>query len=252
MKKALLGIFFLSSFAVIACGKGDKAGTASLTNAAVPKGGSCNEAKAGVCTEYSDNPLGLAEGACTSMFKGTYAKSACPQDNVLGFCLRKDDKQYYYFGNGVAAWVDDAKEDCEKGLSPGKFTASPNADQTAKDKALSGQITASCVHKDTSCDDSTGRLADLDKQLCEDPNFGGTWHDGQPCASADLVGSCVKHGHISRHYLSETKSGLVSAKGLQTDCEDSFTKGHWYPGPAAAQAAAPNKAAKGGTKAKKK
>ncbi len=255
--KTIGSLLFVSSclLAVVACGKpgssgAGPAGSASVTNAVVPKGGSCNEAKAGVCTEYADNPLGLAEGACKEMFKGTYAKNACPTDNVIGFCQRKDEKEFYYFGNGVGAWVDDAKEDCEKNsLTPGKFTATAGVDQAAKDKAIpaAANIAASCLHKDGTCDDITGRLADLEKSLCEDPSSGGKWTENTPCPADNLIGSCVKHGKVARHYTSELKNGLVSVKGLTDDCQDGFTKGHWYPGPAAPAAkAAPTPKAAGG------
>jgi hypothetical protein len=239
--KTIGTILFFSAclVAVTACGKSGNSGTAgsaTVTNAAAPKGGSCNESKAGICTEYNDNPLGLAEGACKEMFKGTYNKGSCPTENTIGFCQKKDEKQFYYFGNGVGAWVDDAKEDCEKNqLTPGKFTATAGVDQAAKDKAIppASAIQASCQKKDGSCDDITGRLGDLEKSLCEDPNLGGKWADGAACTADNLIGSCVQHGKVRRHYTSELKGGLTSVKGLTDDCQDGFTKGHWYPGPAA-------------------
>ncbi len=236
--------FAAFSVALLACGKpgassnSSPAASATLTSAAAPKGGSCNEAKAGICTEYSDNPLGIAESACKEMFAGTYAKAACPSENVLGYCTKdKGDKQYYYFGNGVAAWVDDAKKDCEQNpLTPGKFTVATtaNIEQLAKDKALptSDRIAGSCVHKDGSCDDVVGRMAELEKQFCEDAGgkFGTT-----ACSADALVGSCVKHGKVSRFYSANLKTNTV--KQLTTDCEDSLGQGHWYEGPAAPKAA---------------
>jgi hypothetical protein len=263
--KTIATLLFVSSslVALAACGKpgsstSGPAASATVTSAAAPKGGSCNEAKAGVCTEYSDNPLGLAEGACKQMFKGTYAKNACPSDNVIGYCQRKDEKQFYYFGNGVAPWVEDAKEDCEKNaLTPGTFAATAGAEQTAKDKAIppAASIAASCAYKNGTCDDITGRLAELDTSLCDDPSFGGRWAEATPCAADNLVGSCVKRGKITRHYTAELKSGLDSEKGLTDDSQGGFTKGHWYPGAAAPAAKAASPSAKptsgGAAKAKK-
>ena len=239
----------LSLVAVVACGKpggsgsGSSAGSATVTSGPAPKGGSCNEEQSGICVEYGDNPLGMAEGACKEMFHGTYSKGSCPQQNALGYCQKKEDKEFYYFGNGVAAWVDDAREDCEKNpLTPGKFTAAPNAEQTAKDKAIPtpDRISASCQHKDGTCDDITGRLADLEKSFCEDGG-NGTYTEHKACAADALVGSCVKHSKVSRYYTPSLKT--QSAKDLTNDCENGLLKGHWYPGPAAPAAAAAKAAA---------
>lgn len=231
--------------ALVACGKpsgkgADPSGSATTTSGAAPKGGSCLEDKAGLCTEYNDNPLGMAEGACTSMFKGTYQKSACPTADLMGVCERKDEKEYYYFGNGAAPWLSDAKKDCEQNpLTPGKFVPQPNAEQAAKDKAIpsASKIVGSCKKKDGSCDDIHGRLADMEKSSCED--LGGTYAT-TACSSENLVGSCAKHGKVSRYYSDSLK--LFTVKELTENCEDALSEGHYYPGPAAPAAAA----AKGG------
>jgi hypothetical protein len=241
----------LAALALVACGKSSSSSAGSTSSSATttsagpaPKGGSCLEEKAGVCTEYGDNPLGMAEGACTSMFKGTYQKTACPTADLMGVCERKDDKQYYYFGNGVAPWVSDAKKDCEQNpLSPGKWVPQPNAEQAAKDKAIpaASKIAGSCKKKDGSCDDIHGRLADMEKSTCEE--LGGTYAT-TPCSTENLVGSCAKHGKVSRYYTDSLKT--FSVKELTENCEDALSEGHYYPGPAAPAAAA----AKGGGGAK--
>src|SRR5438874_578826 len=136
----ILSLSSLSLLAVVACGKPsgkDGASTTDVTSANAPKGGSCLEDKSGICTEYSDNPLGFAEVACKDMYKGTYQKTSCPTANLIGTCQRKaekdgkpGDKEFYYFGNGKAAWTDDAKEDCEKNpLLPGTFSAQAGNEQ---------------------------------------------------------------------------------------------------------------------------
>jgi hypothetical protein len=265
--------FSISIVALVACGKpankDGAAGSATVTSAAAaPKGGSCMEEKSGICTEYADNPLGFAESACKDMFKGTYSKNACPTQNLIGTCQKKDDKnpnggdkEFYYFGNGKGAWVSDAQDDCEKNpLSPGKFTAQAGVDQQAKDNALpaANHISASCVKKDGTCEDITGRLGELEKSFCEDGGA-GTYKDGQACPTENLVGSCLKQGKVARYYTANLKTSNV--KSLTKDCEDFslIGKNHWYPGPAAPAAAAPaakaaGKAVKGGggSKAKQK
>ncbi len=238
MKLFHFAVFSLVALSAVACGKlSSKPGTTETTSANMPKGGSCDEAKAGICTEYSDNPLGIAESACKSMFKGSYAKTSCPTANLMGVCEKKTDKgaagdkEYYYFGNGIAPWVEDAKKDCENNvLSPGgKFTAQPNAEATAKEKGIpeAAKIVASCVKSDNTCDDIIGRMPELDKSFCEDG--GGKFNDGKACDSANLVGSCLKHGKVSRYFTANLKSQTM--KELQSDCESGFSEGHWYQGP---------------------
>lgn len=250
-------ILVLSSVAVslAACSKpsgggaGDT-GSASVTSAAAPKGGSCNLEKSGVCHEYADSALGLVEGACTGMLKGTYAKAACSTQNLLGTCELKDEKKLYYFGNSDAPWVSDAKEDCEKNaISPGKFTPAPGAEETAKAKALpaADRIAGSCVKEDGSCEDHFGDMLDLSKSTCE--QFGGKYST-TACPTDKLVASCLKHGKVERIYEKDLKERKMSE--LEDDCVKlAIPFGHFYPDPNA-KVAAPAAKAAGGAKAKKK
>jgi hypothetical protein len=94
------------TLAAIGCSKGGGAGAgATATDPNAPKGGSCLQDKAGLCTEFSENPGGLAEGTCTALMKGTYSKSSCPKDNTIGTCQAKTDATYYYFGNASGPWT---------------------------------------------------------------------------------------------------------------------------------------------------
>lgn len=247
MKLGQFAVFTLIGLSAVACGKGSsKSGTTETTSADMPKGGSCTEEKTGVCTEYSDNPLGIAESACKSMFKGTYAKSGCSTTNLIGSCQRKSestgkpgDKEFYYYGNGVAPWLEDAKKDCENNpLFPGgKFTAQPDAEAKSKEKGIpeASHFSGSCVKSDNSCEDNFGRLGgDGDKQICED--LGGKYSD-KACDQTNLVGSCLKTGKVSRYFSANLKGS--SMKNLQSDCENGFMTGHWYPSPNAPADAKP-------------
>lgn len=244
----------LIALATTACGKskpGDAkagAGQASLTSAAAPKGGRCLLENAGTCTEYKDNALGLAESACKDLMKGSYAKESCPTAELMGVCERKGDKKYYYFG-GSTPWVSDAKESCEKdGLEPGAWTAQPNAEQTAKDKALpaASKIQGSCTKSDI-CEDLYGEMFDMQKSMCEqfDGKFATT-----PCSTEKLVASCVKSGKVERHYEKDLKDQKMS--DLQETCEKyAIPFGHFYTNPdyKPAAAAKPTLAGKGAAKA---
>ncbi len=55
------------------------------------------------------------------------------------------------------------------------------------------------------------------------------FNDGKACDSANLVGSCLKHGKVSRYFTANLKSQTM--KELQSDCESGFSEGHWYQGP---------------------
>ncbi len=122
------------SVAAIGCSKSGGGGaTAADPNA--PKGGSCMQDKAGLCTEFSENPAGLAEGACTSLMKGTFSKASCSKDNTIGSCQAKSDVTYYYFGNASGPWTEDAADDC-KTIHEGTFTPTAGAADNAKAKAL--------------------------------------------------------------------------------------------------------------------
>jgi len=257
-RNAFIFVSFAMGLTVVACGKpkDGAVGTTTTTSAAVPKGGSCNVEKQGICEEYADSALGLVEGACKSLLKGSYAKASCSTQNLMGVCESKDEKKFYYFGNSAAPWVSDAKDDCEKNaITPGKFTAQPNAEEQAKQKALpsSDKIIASCNYGDH-CEDIIVDALDMEKSTCEQTQ--GKYATSA-CPTAGLVGTCVKRGKAVRHYEAALKYSKMSS--LQTMCDSNgILFGHWYPDPnAAAAAAASPKAAtpatKGGkAKAKKK
>lgn len=251
-----------------ACGKPSgkgapgEAGSATVTSGLAPKGGSCLEEKAGLCHEYTENPLGMAEGLCKDLLKGTYSKNACPTADLVGTCKKKDgDKTLYYFANSHAAWVEDAKKDCEKNpLAEGAtFTAAPGAEEAAKTKAIPtpNKISGSCANPDgTVCEDHFGEHMDLDKEACSAMKL--TWST-TPCATEELYGSCLERGKVTRYYKKMTK--LTKASAMQNYCESNSSEflgaAHWYPAPgvdlsdakpAAKAASAPAKAA--GAKAK--
>jgi len=252
----VLSAVSLVALATIACGKpgaktDGKAGTTTLTSANAPKGGSCNLPKAGSCTEYADNALGLTESMCKDLIKGSYEKASCPTANLMGVCERKGDKKFYYFG-GSMPWVSDAQNNCEKdGLEPGKFTAQPGAEQTAKDKAIptGDRIQGSCTNSGGTCEDLFGDMFDMQKSMCE--QFDGKFSTSA-CTAEKLVGSCVKNGKVERLYEKDLKFQKLA--DLQNSCEKyAIPFGHFYPNPdykPAAAAAAPAKA-KAKAKAKK-
>jgi len=261
MNKLLVSSFTLVTVALVGCSlppskkKADSeaVGTTTTTSASLKGGASCNHEKSGRCTEFKkDDPLGLLETGCKDIQKATFTKdTGCASANLMGTCERQDAKEFYYFG-GAIPWVQDAKTSCEKdGLTPGKFTASPNAEQTAKDKAVPtpDHIVASCTEKDgTLCEDLYGDLVELQTSSCEQ---GGRKLAKTPCASEKLVGSCVKEGTTERHYEPELK--WMKLADLQKNCESSsILYGHWYPNAdfkEATPAAAPAK--KGKKKSKK-
>jgi hypothetical protein len=230
----------LVALATVACGKpksDGKAGSTNVTSAAAPKGGRCLLEKAGTCSEYKDNALGLAESACKDLMKGVYSKESCPTADLMGVCERKGDKKFFYFG-GSTPWVSDAQESCEKdGLEPGKFTAQPGAEQIAKDKALPAptRIQGSCINSAGTCEDLFGEAFEIQKSMCEqlDGKFSAS-----PCTTDKLVASCVKNGKVERLYEKDLKSQKLS--DLQSSCEKyAIPFGHFYPNPNAAAAAAP-------------
>lgn len=262
---SIVRTFTLSALAVtgvlaVGCGKpsggSGAAGSASTTSASpAPKGGSCFEEKVGICHEFAENPLGVAEGLCTDLYKGTFKKEGCPTKDLVGTCALKDgDKKFYYFGNAEAAWVSDAKKECEESaLDKGTFTEAPGAEEAAKEKGLpaTSMIAGSCVDPDGSrCEDHVGGVVDVMKDLCK--QAGNTWSDS-PCPTEDLQGSCLTRGMVTRYYKPMTK--LVKASKLQSYCEESglVSAAHWYPAPGFDPTDAPSgKAAGGKAKAKKK
>ena len=247
---AIVSSLSLVALASTGCRKpkdGDgKSGSATVTSAGAPKGGRCLLESAGSCTEYKDNALGLAEASCKDLMKGAYSKESCPTADLMGVCERKGDKKFFYFG-GSTPWVSDAQEACEKdGLEPGKFTAQPNAEQTAKDKALptASRIQGSCVSSAGTCEDLYGEMFEMQKSMCEqfDGKFSTT-----PCSTEGLVASCVKNGKVERLYEKDLKFQKLSE--LQNSCEKyAIPFGHFYPNPDAA--AATTKAASAGVKGK--
>jgi hypothetical protein len=224
------------SLAAIGCSKSAGGGSSgsSAADPGAPKGGSCMQDKAGLCTEFGDNPAGLAEGACTSLMKGTYAKTACSHDNSIGSCASKGDTTWYYFGNASGPWTEDAADDC-KNIHEGTFTATAGAADTAKAKAIptSDKILASCVQDANACDDEYGDPIKLDisKSFCSAP---ATWADAKACPSDSLVGTCLSGGTAHRYYAGYLKKNGVSMTDLANLCKSSsIGYAHFYPGPAA-------------------
>jgi hypothetical protein len=223
------------SLAAIGCSKG--AGGASGAAAAdpnAPKGGSCMQDKAGLCTEFSENPAGLAEGACTSLMKGTYSKAACSHDSTIGSCQSKGDTTYYYFGNASGPWTEDAQDDC-KTIHEGTFTATAGAAETAKAKAIPtpDKILASCTQDTGSCDDEYGDPIKLDisKSFCAAP---ATWADAKACPTDNLVATCLSGGTAHRYYATYLKKNGISMADLGNLCKSSgIGYSHFYPAPGA-------------------
>jgi len=242
------------SLAALGCSKGNGgagASGAAATSAYAPKGGSCLEDKAGLCTEFTENPGGLAEGACTSLMKGTYSKDACPRDNSIGSCQSKSDTTYYYFGNASGPWTEDAADDC-KNIHEGTFTPTPGAAETAKQKAMptADRILASCVQDQTACDDYYGDpiKVDISKSFCEGT---GKWNDAKACPTDGLVATCLSGGAAHRYYSTYLKKNGVSMSDLAALCKGgSLGYSHFYPAPGAPTTAGPLAAGKGGKKGK--
>jgi hypothetical protein len=139
MKRTAPAVFALFSLALLAsafgCGgkKSDEgSGKTSTTAASGASAGhtSCSVISAvGTCNEYArEDSLGLSKGLCEG-FKGTYAQTPCPADNVTGTCALPNDewKKYYVTKDFAASFsVDEAKKDCESDLLKGTFTAAAN------------------------------------------------------------------------------------------------------------------------------
>jgi len=239
MKRSFVVVTTLALASLAAAGCSKKGGSASAdgTAANAPKGGSCLEDKVGICTEYAENPMGIAESACTSLVKGTYSKNACSHDNTIGSCLSKGDSIYYYFGNAEGPWTEDAADNC-KTLHDGTFTATAGAAETAKQKALPtpDRIQASCAHDDGSCEDVYGdpiKLG-LSKSLCEG---NGTWSEGKACATDNLVATCLSSGTAHRYYTAYLKKSSMSASDLAGLCTGGgLGYSHFYPAPGVSMA----------------
>jgi hypothetical protein len=253
MKPSLLAVTstlaIALSVAAIGCSKSGGGG-ATASDPSAPKGGSCMQDKAGLCTEFSENPAGLAEGACTSLMKGTFSKASCSKDNTIGSCQAKSDVTYYYFGNASGPWTEDAADDC-KTIHEGTFTPTPGAADNAKAKALPtpDKILASCTQDATACDDEYGDpiKVDLSKSFCSAP---ATWADGKACPTDSLVGTCLSGGTAHRFYAAYLKKNGISMTDLGNLCKSSsIGYSHFYPAPGAP--AAPVVAAASGNKGKK-
>jgi len=209
-------------------------GRASLQAANTPAGGTCLQEAAGACSEFSQSGLAFASSSCKTLLRGTYSTGGtCPRANLMATCEKKSGTKYYYLG-GSLPWVSDAKAACEKDGEPGKFTAEPNAEETAKAKALPtpGQITGSCTSAYGACEDLHGELAEVHKTTCTRLN--GTFSTA-PCSSDRLVGSCVKNGSVERYYERDLKLHTVAQ--LADICEKLATPfGHFYSRNGVAQA----------------
>jgi hypothetical protein len=242
--------FVALSVAAIGCSKGSGGAGASATDPNAPKGGSCMQDKAGLCTEFSDNPGGLAEGTCTAIMKGSYSKASCSRDNTIGACASKGDSTYYYFGNASGPWTEDAADDC-KNIHEGTFTPTPGAADTAKAKAIPtpDKILASCTQDATSCDDEYGDPIKLDisKSFCSAP---ATWADAKACPTDNLVATCLSGGTAHRYYATYLKKNGISMNDLGNLCKSSsIGYSHFYPAPnAPATAPVVAQAGKGGKK----
>ena len=231
-------ILLVTSLAVIGCSKSSGGSAGAAAQVAGPKGGSCAETKEGLCTEFGENPGGIAEGACTSLMKGTYSKASCSHDATIGSCASKDgDVVYYYFGNASGPWTEDAAADC-KSIHEGTFTATAGAADTAKQKALptADRIGGNCVHEDGSCDDYFGgeMKLGLSKTFCDAP---AKWTDGQACPTDNLAASCLSAGEVHRYYTPAMKKAHLSVNDVASLCK-SGTLGfsHFYPAAGAAPA----------------
>lgn len=254
MKLSTLAVLASVSSLLVAAGcskkEEDKAATTTVNGASspaaggaakgpAPKGGSCKQEKEGLCTEFSENPLGAMEALCSGMLKGQYTKEACPRENLLGTCQAKTDATFYYIANSAGPWPADAADHC-KLTHEGTFAVAPGVETIAKEKALpaANRITASCVQNDGSCEDIVGDsiTMDLQKEMCAST---GSWVDGKACPTDGVVASCLTKNKVTRYTASYAKKNGVPLKNLAEGCKsDGLIFAHWYP-TAGAEAAAP-------------
>ena len=259
MRTIITGIAIVAGLSVFACKKPANtdtstttAATASGAAAAGPKGGSCVDPR-GQCTEYTDNTLGVAEAAC-KMFEGKYIPSACPTADVIGRCDDADgQKTYYYAGNFIAPWVSDAKRDCEENparTKKGKFTAQPNMEDVAKQKALpsTDKVIGSCQLSEM-CEDIFEDTLKMEKDTCTQVQ--GKWAT-TPCPTADVAASCLKAGKVQRYSHKMFKFTKPSAVENLCNSDSVLMWGHYYPGDIVnAQAKGDHKAAPSASHASK-
>jgi hypothetical protein len=124
--RSLLAAAFLLS--LVACGKATKSDATTTSAAAATSNavkGSCNLRKEqSTCSEETErsDPMGLAKGLCDAL-KGVWTSGKCPQENIVGVCVDKDESNTYYYSDGDAPRdLDSAKSSCEI-LNEGRFTA---------------------------------------------------------------------------------------------------------------------------------
>ena len=233
---------------VSGCGKSsagsDNAGGGG-TAAAPANAVSCMMEDMGVCSEDPASEELGASMAC-SMFKGKFAKAACPADKRIGVCTEKKEagkepgKKVYYLGNTTAPFVSDAQKDCtDNALSPGgTFAAVAGVEDAAKAAAMPqpSQITGSCtMSSGEKCEDYLGKgLTEGDHEgTCKE--LSGKWSQ-TPCGATKLVGTCRGSSSASRYYAGGP-SAWKAADALK-DCEI-MPGSHFFPAAAAPPAAAP-------------
>jgi len=245
MKLSLITLLSASLLvAATGCGKSSSSDKpAGGDQAAASNAVSCNMPDMGVCSEDPASEELGASMAC-SMFKGTFAKSACPADKRIGVCTEKKEagkepgKKVYYLGNVSSPLVADAKKDCEENvLTPGgTFAAVAGVDDAAKAAAMPqpSQITGSCAIKDK-CDDYLGKGLTDDEHQNACKEISGTWST-TPCTATKLIGTCREAGTASRYYAGGPSAW--KAADAQKDCEI-LPGGHYFPAAGAAAPAAP-------------
>ena len=248
-----LTLIALAASALVVTVTGCSKSSAGTDNAAASGGGTTAQSNAvscvmedmGICSEDPASEELGASMAC-SMFKGKFAKTACPADKRIGVCTEKKEagkepgKKVYYLGNLSAPFVDDAKKDCtENPLSPGgTFAAVAGVDEAAKAAAMPqpSQITGSCtMASGEKCDDYLGKgLAEGDHEsTCKE--LSGKW-SASPCGAVKLVGTCRGSSTASRYYAGGPSAW--KATDAQKDCEI-MSGSHFFAAPGAAAPAAP-------------
>ncbi len=222
-------------------GSDNAAGSGAAASNAV----SCTMEDMGICSEDPASEELGASLAC-SMFKGKFAKTACPTDKRIGVCTEKKEagkepgKKVYYLGNLSAPFVSDAQKDCtDNPLSPGgTFAAVAGIEEAAKTAAMPqpSQITGSCtMSSGEKCDDYLGKpmMEGEHESTCKE--LSGKW-SATACGATKLVGTCRGSSSASRYYAGGPSAW--KATDAQKDCEI-MPGNHFFPGPAAATPAAP-------------
>lgn len=256
MKLSLIALVASGLLVTVAgCGKSsagsDNANAAGGGSATPSNAVSCMMEDMGVCSEDPASEELGASMAC-SMFKGKFAKTACPTDKRIGVCTEKKEagkepgKKVYYLGNLSAPFVADAQKDCtDNPLSPGgTFAAVTGMEEAAKTAAMPqpSQITGSCtMPSGEKCDDYLGKgLTEGDHEsTCKE--LSGKW-SATACGATKLVGTCRGSSTASRYYAGGPSAW--KSKDALSDCEI-MPGNHFFAAPAAAAppaaAAAPKK-----------